>query len=69
MLHRVNNFGGRIRVAFAREGARNSRMRMRATADSSRGDRTRASLRCNRMHRVVYAGPITLAHSTRRPRM
>lgn len=65
MLHRVNNFGGRIRVAFACDGARKPRMHMRVMADSSRSDRTRAALPCNRMHRAAYAGPFTLAHSTR----
>ena len=65
MLHRVNNFDGRIRVAFACEGARKSRMCMRAATDSSHSDRTRESSRCNRMHRAASDGTITLAHSTR----
>lgn len=65
MLHRVNNFGGRIRVAFACDGARKPRVRVRDMTDSSRTDRTRESSRCNRMHRAASAGPITLAHSTR----
>ncbi len=65
MLHRVNNFLAHIRVAFTYDRARKPRMRMRVTTDSSRSDRTRGSLRCNRMHRAAYAGPITLAHSTR----
>ncbi len=65
MLHRVNNFLALLRGAFACDRARKPRKRMRDTTDSSRSDRMRASLRCNRMHRAAYAGPITLAHSTR----